>query len=463
MKRNIGKKATIILLISLFFWAPISQSAVADDSASCTTLFVDDDNVEGPWDGSIEHPYRFIQDGIDQAMTGDIVFVKRGTYLEHLLIQKTIILQGEDTKHTIIDGQNEEEVDGMTLTAHGILVRGFTITNFYGDFNAGIILRSDSNTITCNYLCDNYFGVKLMNAHHNSISKNVINNNTGTGIEITGWTDNSDNNMTDNLLLYNQDGIDLGFSKGDRVIGNIFHSDQTGISLGGYENTIIADNIFTNDGMSLSGYQGSLYIRYNLTVTNNTINGLPLVFLDNETDLVIDIGGQVILKDCTNITITNLTLSHVDTAIHLLNSNNCNITRNSISQCNYGIYLWSRCERNIISNNVISNTIEGICIRERSNHNTIIYNTITRSSIGVYLYYSFSSSVLRNNFYENQGNAYFQFTQDDRWQGNYWGKSRVLPYPIFGDLLLHEYQPFLVIPWISFDWSPAKNPYTIGV
>ncbi len=42
-------------------------------------IYVDDDNTSGPWDGTVEHPYQYIQDGIDNAVAGDTILVLAGT------------------------------------------------------------------------------------------------------------------------------------------------------------------------------------------------------------------------------------------------------------------------------------------------------------------------------------------------------------------------------------------------
>ena len=53
----------VILLLSLSF----THGIVADESTFDRTIYVDDDNTDGPWDGTQEHPYQFIQDGVDNA------------------------------------------------------------------------------------------------------------------------------------------------------------------------------------------------------------------------------------------------------------------------------------------------------------------------------------------------------------------------------------------------------------
>ena len=45
-----------------------------------TAIYVDCKNNEGPWDGTLEHPYRWIWQGIDAANSGDTVFVFFGVY-----------------------------------------------------------------------------------------------------------------------------------------------------------------------------------------------------------------------------------------------------------------------------------------------------------------------------------------------------------------------------------------------
>ena len=77
-------------------------------------LYVDDDNTNGPWDGTINHPYQYIQDAIQAAQSHDHIYVFNGSYHEHLHITKTLTLEGESNQHTIIDGNYISNVISIT-------------------------------------------------------------------------------------------------------------------------------------------------------------------------------------------------------------------------------------------------------------------------------------------------------------------------------------------------------------
>ena len=66
---------------------PIGENTTYDFVlTSLNTIYVDDDNIQGPWDGTQKYPYRYIQDAIDNASERDTIFVYNGTYFENLII-----------------------------------------------------------------------------------------------------------------------------------------------------------------------------------------------------------------------------------------------------------------------------------------------------------------------------------------------------------------------------------------
>ena len=102
MKRKIIKILIFFLIWSFVFETGINSYASESQCLISNTIYVDDDNVDGPWDGTKAHPYQYIKDGIGAADDGDTVFVKNGVYLEEFEIFKEINLFGENSEKTII-------------------------------------------------------------------------------------------------------------------------------------------------------------------------------------------------------------------------------------------------------------------------------------------------------------------------------------------------------------------------
>src|SRR4030042_54231 len=80
-----------------------------------STIYVDDDNIKGPWDGTKEYPFQYITDGINSSTNGNNIYVFEGIYNETITIDSAISLKGEDKKTTIIDGRYEETIINITI------------------------------------------------------------------------------------------------------------------------------------------------------------------------------------------------------------------------------------------------------------------------------------------------------------------------------------------------------------
>jgi len=173
-KSLLRKEFGFIVLIIILCCS--SASSISTTSISYqNTFYVDDDNIDGPWDGTIEHPFQYIQDAIDVASDGDAVFVYSGIYYEQLQVDKSIILQGEDKNTTIIDGEKINDV--IHLTGNNTVIKGFTIQyardGLFSD-DAGIDIRGNNNLITDNIIKNNFnFGIYIQSLD----SYNVIENN----------------------------------------------------------------------------------------------------------------------------------------------------------------------------------------------------------------------------------------------------------------------------------------------
>jgi parallel beta-helix repeat protein len=187
---------------------------------------------------------------------------------------------------------------------------GFTATNaerrWWQDKDAGIKVISNNNTIKGNNASSNEKGISLSFSSSNIITDNTLSNN-------------------------NDDCIDLGTSSNNTITGNTF----------------------VNDGLFV-------YSPYQNTVENNTVNGKPLVYLEDVSDYKVEDAGQVIIVNCNNITVENIDLSNTSVGIELWRTENSKVLNNTVSNnSGNGIILSHSCNNTITGNNV-NNNVDGI-------------------------------------------------------------------------------------------------------
>jgi nitrous oxidase accessory protein len=212
-----------------------------------------------------------IQNGIDAADPSDTIFVYNGTYFENLVIDKSIILIGENKDSTIIDGR----IVGNTIKVNAdyVTIKNFTITHSGLIYPlSGINLSSNHNIIENNFITDNFYGLTVYFSHENIISGNIIQNDENCGIYISNSKNNSifnntiknnyfngvglyyssDNNIIENNNFINNGfcGVNIRISSGNKVINNNFSDNNIGIHLPSYPN-IAENNTFSENNIDV--------------------------------------------------------------------------------------------------------------------------------------------------------------------------------------------------------------------
>jgi len=84
---------------------------------------------------TVPDDYSTIQLAINAAVPGDTVYVRAGTYPEHVIISKPLTLQGEDRETTVIDGGGTGDV--ILINSHYVTVGGLNITDGVNGISMG--------------------------------------------------------------------------------------------------------------------------------------------------------------------------------------------------------------------------------------------------------------------------------------------------------------------------------------
>jgi parallel beta-helix repeat protein len=195
---------------------------------------------------------------------------------------------------------------------------------------------------------NNYYGICLYCSSNNILTKSIVSNND-YGIRLHS---SSNNTIMGNTANLNDCGIYLHFSSDNTLTNNTANSNKgIGIGLESSCNNTLTNNTFINDGFIADEDSNRNKVK------NNNVNGKPLVYLKNASDFIVQNAGQVVLVNCTNITVENLNLSNTYVGVGLFETNDCKIVNNIASNNNYGIYLCSSSNYNAIYyNNLIGNT-----------------------------------------------------------------------------------------------------------
>jgi parallel beta-helix repeat protein len=403
-----------------------------------STIYVDDDNIAGPWEGSLEHPFRFIQDGVDAAVGNDTVFVFEGTYFENVVITVSLTLTGERTEGTLIDGKGFGTV--LNIFAEGVTVTGFTITHCGSNSNnAGILIHTPYNIISENNIQYNYyFGIRVMEVNNTIYHNNFVKNSYQAFDEVasSAWDHGypyggnywSDYTGTDE----NDDGIGeipvpTGNSSSDRYplvhpYGSVMNEETQMVFL--TIQAAIADNA-TVSGHHIRVQPGAYYEQLSidkaLTVSGPSYN---TAFLNHKWN------GTVVTIASDSVALSGFTISGSGNGTRdagiLLDASDCHI-RDVMVYNNYqGILLASAAMDNEITRTIINqNRWNGLVFEAGCRGNQVFENNIINNNYaGVAITQTTGNYLYHNNFKNNRYNAYDDGTNvwDDGLPsgGNYW-------------------------------------------
>ena len=344
MRKVLYLMIIFLLHVSIFQLSPVTKSESVEDcfaSFESTTILVPDN-------------YTKIQEAIDAANPGDTIYARNETYYENIFINKTISLVGENPENTTIDGSKSNETFSPVVYLYGEDAKNVSICNF--------TIKGSNDS----------WGIYITFHANAQIENNIIANNSG-GI-LAGFSDN--NTFVNNTVINNKyEGILFIDSSEDTM-----------------KNNTISGNTY-NFGISRASFNHSID-------TSNLINGKPIYYLKNQTDLTINSGsfpnvGYLALINCAKITVENLNLTNNYNGLLLVETKNSTLRNNTFQNNAKGIDIINSSNNTIQSNNVTDSTWQGISLVNSPNN-------------------KFRGNILMNNWlsFEVSGNSLSDFIQD---------------------------------------------------
>lgn len=400
--KNISKILNILVCLVM---VSVAFVVTVPANVSAATWYVDDILGSGP--GNPAEDFTSIQTAIDAANSGDTVYVYSGTYFESLVIDKALILQGEDKYMTIIDSGGTG--NAIIVNADFVEINDFTVKGSGSNpDNAGIKINDvtnceiNRNRITSN----NWNGIYIhYGAYHNIFNNDIFSNHYNGILGI--FNDNNyirGNNITDHI-----EAINLSSSSNIRISMNTIEFNDEGIRLYWMcVNMRIDDNIINRNIIGIHCWKADNVTGYNaMDILWNVISYNNIsIFLESSSPFTFDNSirynyiGIKLDSDSNPALIGNFIF---DNTIGIFIDPSTPVIRdNTITHNTYGIYCID--SDPLIENNSIAYNDYGIYLDYSSP--VIESNSITNNYYGIYYFNDSNPTITNNNFTDNVFDIY---------------------------------------------------------
>lgn len=309
-------------------------------------------------------PGQSIAAAMQRAAAGDTLLIKRGRYIENLVIDKPLTLRG--VERPTISGDLKGDV--IRVRATDVTLEGLIVTDSGDDLekqHAGVYIQPGAHrarVIDCT-IAYSLFGLWIEKANDVEVRGNVI----------TGKRDYQSSQRGNGIQLYNTDGA--------KIVGNNISFTRDAIYV-----DVSHHALFRGNRMH--------HARYGTHYMNSYYN----LWEDNESFL--NRGGLALMEVRDQKVRNNRAWGNSD----------------------HGIMLRT-IQDSVVENNVVAGNQRGFFIYD-AEFNTLRGNLVVDNRVGVHLWAgSTRNQVEENDFVANQEQIRYVATKDEKWgvkHGNHW-------------------------------------------
>jgi len=273
--------------------------------------------------------YQTIQEAVNNALPGWIIYVSKGTYNGAVVVDKTLTIVGTGSGNSFIGGQSQAGAI-ITILASNSSISGFSIGDAGVGGKAIRVVQANNVSITNNSLSSDLVsrrptgaGVDLYLSNHTLIDRNVfsynlvevnitrsdynrVSNNRPLSHDLSGVlvTDGSHNLVSGNAFVNGNEGVEISgsLSSQNNITRNLFRAlNVTGSSLVAFPtgNIFSMNNFMLNTiGVVIQNSTGNIFfqnnfVRNRLRHVNIVVPGdVPLNHWDNSTLGALRPGGN---------------------------------------------------------------------------------------------------------------------------------------------------------------------------
>lgn len=241
-----------------------------------------------------------LQDMIDATADGADVVPPAGVYVEQIIINRNIVLDGRNG--VVIDGGGEGTV--VTMESNGATLKNLTIRNsgrLFTKIDAGVHLQGNYNVLRDLRIENTLFGINVKQANNNVFRRITIDPGS-TPLQLRGdslrvWYSN-DNKFEDNIISGARDFV-IWYSSGNILRDNKISDGRYGIHfMYAHNNTVEANEISDCVVGIFLMYANDITVRDNKIVRSWGASGVGIGFKESSGANVV---GNDFIGNATGI------------------------------------------------------------------------------------------------------------------------------------------------------------------